>query len=140
MKNNIVIILILLQTIMLTISCSSPNEDTGNMKNVKTEVKVSFEFTQVGDVDSPHTQIFLVNNGQKSDLGKFAGNTTLIEKLSYKDFGIPENALVACQTWWAGAGDYFYVAASKTDIEVFQGWADEQQDDAGYHWKKISLK
>ena len=136
---NIVFVLILLLTLMFTVSCGSTdsNEPKDNKVVKKVIPKVTFEFNQFGDVDDPQTQVILIYNNEKRDLGKFAGNTSLIEKSSYSDLNIPENAIIACQTWWAGAGDYFYVVPTKTGVEVFQGWADEQQEDEGYHWKKI---
>ena len=53
------------------------------------------------------------------------------------DMNIPSNAITACGSWYAGAGDYFYLIPDKRNmLKVFQGWQDEGQETPGYHWKK----
>ena len=38
---------------------------------------------------------------------------------------IPKNAKSAVGGWWAGGGDYFYVAIEEGDAVVYVGYADE---------------
>lgn len=60
-----------------------------------------------------------------------------IETVDFKQFDIPLNALAACGGWWAGQGNYLYCIAAKNSIEIYNGWQDEQQEIAGFHWKKV---
>lgn len=63
-----------------------------------------------------------------------------IPKTEYKRYEIPDTAIAACGGWWAGAGDYYYVAMQDGKPVVFEGWQDESQTEKGYHWKQIVVK
>lgn len=89
------------------------------------------------DMGNPSSDISLKYNGKIMKLANITGNASLYEKAEFEDKDIPKDALTACGAWWAGAGDYFYVIATKKGVAVYQGWQDEGQEDDGYHWKKL---
>lgn len=89
------------------------------------------------DMGNPSSDISLKFNGKIMKLANIMGNASIYEKAEFEDKEIPKDALTACGAWWAGAGDYFYVIPTKKGVAVYQGWQDEGQEDAGYHWKKL---
>lgn len=72
-------------------------------------------------------------------------NPSKEEYETMKDRRIPKNALAMCNSWYAGSGDYFYIAPSKKGVKVFHGWVEEStaedrekgEIDEGYHWKLV---
>ncbi len=74
---------------------------------------------------------------------KIGDQITVIDSISACDQivpgenGVPKDALSACGGWWAGAGDYLYIAAEGNDAVVMAGWQDESQEDEGYHFKEL---
>lgn len=61
-----------------------------------------------------------------------------LEKIPYDDYeqyDIPKKAKTACGGWYAGTGDYFYSIEENGVIKIFYGWADEEQDEKGFHWE-----
>lgn len=89
------------------------------------------------DMGNPSSDISLKYNGKIMKLATIMGNASLYEETEFEDKEIPKDAIMACGAWWAGAGDYFYVIPTKKGVAVYQGWQDEGQEDAGYHWKKL---
>jgi hypothetical protein len=65
------------------------------------------------------------------------GRATLTERDKYASMGIPGQAIAACESWWAGSGDYFYLSPEGGAMALYQGWVDEAQEDEGCHWKRI---
>ncbi|MBI1305148.1 MAG: hypothetical protein GC181_00885 [Bacteroidetes bacterium] len=61
---------------------------------------------------------------------------SVIQKAQFADHQIPDTAIAACGGWYAGSGDYFYAIKSGNEISVYQGWQDEEQEDAGYHYER----
>lgn len=81
--------------------------------------------------DMPTSDVSILVNGKTTFLGNIIGEASEME-----DIG-GENSIAACGGWWAGAGDYFYAAPNTNGIIVYKGWADEGQEDDGFHWEKF---
>ncbi|MEY3049430.1 MAG: hypothetical protein RL365_1468 [Bacteroidota bacterium] len=103
---------------------------------------VSCKFYITHEVDSenemPQSLIYVICQAETTLVAKVIGDAELVEKSQFPDMDIPSNAIDACGSWYAGAGDYFYLVPDKRNmIKVFQGWQDEGQETPGYHWKKV---
>jgi len=105
--------------------------------------KGNFEIINIAyneDVGYPTSIINAFVNGKKIKIAEVTGDARILEKSDYSNFDIPENAIEACTSWWAGGGDSFYMVATENGIDIYQGWQDEGQEEPGHHWeKKISL-
>lgn len=102
---------------------------------------VSGRFYITHEVDSksemPQSIIYVICQAETTLVATVMGDAALIEKSQFSDMDIPSNAITACGSWYAGAGDYFYLIPDKRNmLKVFQGWQDEGQEKPGYHWKK----
>lgn len=107
----------------------------------KKPTTVSGKFYITHEVDSenemPQSLIYVICQAETTLVAKVMGDATLVEKSQFPDMDIPSNAIDACGSWYAGAGDYFYLIPDKRNmLKVFQGWQDEEQETPGYHWKK----
>jgi hypothetical protein len=110
-------------------------------KTVEKPTTVNGKFYITHEVDSenemPQSLIYVICQAETTLVAKVMGDATLVEKSQFPDMDIPSNAITACASWYAGAGDYFYLVPDKRNmLKVFQGWQDEGQETPGYHWKK----
>lgn len=153
MKKLITILGIMICAIVLFASCGSGNNDKSkessesllneeainNQKEINDSeysyISASFEFEKIEE-DYPKTTIYAVINDEKTEIAKIAGHANTIDKSEYSTYSIPKDAIDACSSWWAGAGDYFYMALTEKGVDVYAGWQDEQQEDEGCHWEK----
>lgn len=118
----------------------SAGKDSGNTSSLKRgqEGTVQFLFTDIpamNDLDYPQTEITVQIGNKLIAIDSILGAAQYYSASNYKEMGIPDNAVAACGAWWAGAGDYYYMIKTAKGVAVYQGWQDEQQEDAGYHWK-----
>lgn len=118
----------------------SAGKDSGNTSAVKRgkQGTVQFLFTDIpamNDFDNPQTEITVQIGNKLVAIDSILGAAQYYNSETYKEMGIPADAIAACGAWWAGAGDYYYLLRTANGVAVYQGWQDEQQEDAGYHWK-----
>jgi len=113
------------------------NNELNTDATVVHEASLMIKNLPENDMGNPSSDISLKYNGKIMKLANIMGNASLYEKAEFEEKEIPKDALTACGAWWAGAGDYFYVIPTKKGVAVYQGWQDEGQEDAGYHWKKL---
>lgn len=85
---------------------------------------------------TPHSDIFLTFGKKVAKIENVTGNAELTDRSLFAENKIPQNALSACGSWWAGAGDYFYVVQEKNKLVIYKGWQAEEQTDRGFHWKR----
>ena len=101
-------------------------------------VSGKFYITHETDSESemPQSVIYVICQAETSLVAKVMRDASLVEKSQFSDMDIPSNAITACGSWYAGAGDYFYLIPDKRNLlKVFQGWQDEEQEDEGFHWE-----
>ncbi|NTW99520.1 MAG: SPOR domain-containing protein [Geobacteraceae bacterium] len=100
---------------------------------------MAFGFRHHGEdsMGMPSSTILLSYRGAWIPIARVNGEPRIIDRGDFASYNVPQAAVAACGSWWAGSGDYFYVIKSKNQIVVFKGWVDEQQKEAGYHWKMI---
>lgn len=104
-------------------------------------ITLSGKFYIMHETDSesemPQSVIYVICQAETTLVAKVMGDASLVERSQFSDMEIPSNAISACASWYAGAGDYFYLIPDKRNmLKVFQGWQDEEQETPGYHWKK----
>lgn len=121
------------------LNSESNKKDENKIALSESQINAKFKIDLNGNEfnDNPSSNISLSIGGKVINISSITGNAQLFDKSNFADMGIPKNALSACGAFWAGAGDYFYIVPSKSGIIVYQGWQDEEQEDSGYHWKKL---
>jgi len=94
---------ILFSAFILFIICGRIS--TGQDLNIKWDLK------SLGDNDmgNPTTIISLNVSDYIYEIAKETGNVSEISKDDFKDYHIPNTAIIACQSWWAGAGAQYWV-------------------------------
>ena len=101
----------------------------------QTTVNAKFIIVETTDQDeNPISEIFVQLNDKRIKIESVHGNAMIAEKGDFYE-GVPVTAISACGSWWAGAGDYFYMVPFANGVKLFKGWQDECQEDTGYHWK-----
>jgi hypothetical protein len=110
--------------------------DTTKTENVEIS-SADFVMEYNNNDEMPQTLISVSINGVKHEVKSISGMADSFNVEQYEEMEIPSNALAACGGWWAGAGDYFYMINKGNVLEVFHGWQDEMQEDAGYHWELL---
>lgn len=116
---------------------SAPVTESGLTLQEK-QAKAAFILETTEDsMGTPHTSASVEFNDSRAALPVMICSATLYNKEQYAGMDIPADAIAACGGWYAGGGDYYYIVPTPTGIAVYQGYEDEGQEDAGYHWEKI---
>lgn len=121
------------KTVEIKNKTDKPDEKT-------TTISGKFYITHETDSESemPQSVIYVICQAETTLVAKVMGDAALVERSQFSDMDIPSDAITACGSWYAGAGDYFYLIPDKRNmLKVFQGWQDEGQETPGYHWKKV---
>jgi hypothetical protein len=138
-------VLLLFTTIFFT-ECGSDVQNS-NENEVKNQVNIDSSIKEEQDLitaefvieynnndEMPLTFISVNIKGVKHEVKSISGMADMIKNEQFEEMEIPSNAIAACGGWWAGAGDYFYLIKNDQSFDVYHGWQDEMQEDAGYHW------
>lgn len=92
--------------------------------------------TREDSLEIPYSKISVEYGEARTYLAEIPG-VAEIQQGGNEEMEIPENAIASCGCWYAGGGDYYYIARSAAGITVFHGWLDEAQEDEGYHWEEM---
>lgn len=82
-------------------------------------LKWEFKSLGTGKHDEPITQVYVVVNGKKFEIQKIEFGFSDVVKDSYADHHIPDEAIIACRGWWAGAGIDYWVTRNNRELLVF---------------------
>lgn len=102
----------------------------------KAQAKFTFKTYPEDANGTPSSDIFLTFGKKVAKIDKVTGNVDITDPSLYAENKIPKTVLSACGSWWAGAGDYFYVIQEKNKLVIYKGWQAEEQTDKGFHWKR----
>ncbi len=113
--------------------------DTNTMAtDANTTAKAQFVIDVTGDESEPKSMISVVIDGKKTLIKEITGKAESYSEKQFEKYGVPTNALAACGCWWAGQGKYYYLIANEKNIEVYEGWQEEEvSTKEGFHWEKI---
>lgn len=100
-------------------SAAGDSTEGKNTRPGKPEVKWDFKSMGTGQYDTPITQVNLLVNGKSHSIIKEYFGFSETNKESYKDFEVPQDAIIACRGWWAGAGMDIWVIQQAYDLEVY---------------------
>lgn len=139
---------LLLPGMLLMAACNSKTTETtatGNADSVaksqstpvKHEVKLGCREIASMDEMVPLSEIQLIVDGKVIPVDS-ANTCNVITKEEYDNYFIPDNAVEAVGGWFAGGGDYFYLAMEGNEAVVYYGWADEGAEEKDmYQYKAI---
>lgn len=100
-------------------SAAGDSTEGKNTRPGKPEVKWDFKSMGTGQYDTPITQVNLFVNGKSHSVIKEYFGFSETNKESYKDYEVPQDAIIACRGWWAGAGMDIWVIQQAYDLEVY---------------------
>lgn len=137
-------------SIIIAISLFSCKSDTsgsqsGNQETTETVTSIDPGTVKLvcSPVDEPNTQadaprheVFLQMGDSRVKLADILNCETITAE-TYEQYQVPSNALSAVGGWWAGAGDYLYVAMEGDQFVVKKGEMDEGKTDNDYGYKTI---
>lgn len=139
---------LILPGMLLMAACNSKTTETtasGNADSasksqtapVTHEVKLGCREIASMDEMVPLSEIQLIVDGNAIPVDS-ANACNVITKDEYDNYHIPANAQEAVGGWWAGGGDYFYLAVEGNEAVVYYGWADEGAEEKDmYQYKAI---
>jgi hypothetical protein len=88
-----------------------------------------FEEIGKGPADEPLTRVSVSISKRPYVVAKsVSGNCNLLEKAQWPVYKIPASAISACMSWWAGAGDIFYLIEKKGTHQVMHAEIGEGMD------------
>lgn len=87
--------------------------------------------------DAPAASVYLKTGDRKTKIAGISGSCNAIAPSEYANYGMPEGTISAVGSWWAGSGDYLYLVQEGENLVVYQGFADEMQEDQGFHYQAI---
>ena len=108
-------------------------KDTTAQLNKEKPADLKWEFNLVGkgNHDEPITDVYLVIKDEKIPIEKIEFAFSEFKKSNYNDYHIPENAIMACRGWWAGAGIDYWVIMNSGRYEVYSREIGETTNESG---------
>ena len=115
-------------------TATAPTTEEENVPEASTSISIEWEITEEapGAYDQPNFSLALVIEGEEEEkiaLGTYAGSFVSGEDSPTK----VEGALLTGASWWAGAGDEFYVMkTSDTELTVYHRGVEEESEPGEY--------
>lgn len=126
----------LLSTMLFFHSCApEPRQEENTSAE---DVRLRCEQQSSAGPDAPDYAVYMLLGSQKTKLANFQACDSIPE-IEYGQYDIPQSAIAAAGGWYAGAGDYLYVMEEDGAAVFYQGWADEAQEDEGFHYTQIAI-
>ncbi len=103
---------------------------------------VQWQFKSLGEDanGTPSTILSVLVNDNLNEIATETGNFYIINPEDFKDNGIPKNALIACQCWWAGAGADYWVVKKGSTLVVMERDLSEGDPDHPYDYTSKPVK
>lgn len=102
------------------------------------DVRLTCSPKSIGEGGAPNSAVYTLVGNQKVKIANIAACDS-IPASDYAEYGIPDTALAAVGGWHAGSGDYLFAVARSGEVIYYQGWAEEQQEDGGYHYTQLGV-
>jgi len=134
MKKNTFLLVLIVS--VWSFSCRSDKAETGIQNLSETSVELMCEAFQDSE-DAPAASVFLKTGDRKTKIAQINGNCSVIETGEYANYDMPAGTLSAVGSWWAGSGEYLYAVLENEKIVVYQGFADEMQEEPGFHYNVL---
>lgn len=86
---------------------SAPMPPTSTRAAAKVELVT--EQPLLDSLETPHAVVRLLVDNQEVWRKQVVGNWNKFDKDQFQYYNVPETAVTAYQSWWAGSGDIFYL-------------------------------
>ena len=134
--------------IIIIFSCTgktpktSETSDTVEKKGILLPEKLDIEwkFDELGEAEygAPKTMVSVIVNGKVILVEKeIQESCSEMDKSEYVDRRIPDSALTAFSSWWAGGGTINYIQKVDNKLFIYRAFIDEAMDDSPIEWKVI---
>ena len=90
------------------------------------DAQVKFEFEENTQSDPPTAKIFINVNGKKTEIASATGVVNEMGISERTANNVPEDAVAACQSFWAGGGEIYYAENTGDAIVIKMFYIDEQ--------------
>lgn len=120
----------------LFFSCRSDKAESGSDKLSEQQVQLLCDDLQ-SDQDTPSASVYLKTGDRKTKIADINGSCSPIGASEYANYHMPAATLSAVGSWWAGSGDYLYAVLEDEKVVVYQGYADEMQEEAGFGYRVL---
>lgn len=103
---------------------------------------VSWQFDSREDRDgNPQTRVYLKVGARRVFIIRETAQFSVLERKDYSSHEVPQRALTACLSWWAGGGSEMYVVRRGRQLIVYRRSLDEQVDTGPFvRFKTIPVK
>lgn len=106
--------------LLLSACTSAPGDKDGPPENIK----LLAEPDSNADEGTPTFDVYLVVDNEKIKVADALACDS-IPAAAYEQYDIPQKAINALGCFWAGSGDYFYAARTKSGARVYHGYVGE---------------
>lgn len=114
-----------------SVTAEDKSDNPESNKNQNASFKWDFNVVGHGKYDEPITQVNLIVNGTSHSIEKIDFSFSEITREGYDDFSIPEDAVIACRGWWAGAGIDYWIIQKQGSLDVYSRELGESMTDDG---------
>lgn len=144
-KNTVSLFFLLFLGVLFACNKPSGTNNTGQTASSTAgkdleNATLQFEFERSTDVEPPTSKVFLSVNGKRLEVATATGIVSNMSPGEYQQHALPESADLACKSWWAGAGEVYFVENTGTELIVkFYGISEESapETDAVRELKRI---
>lgn len=110
----------------LTTEASTNANRTADNHTSLADAKVKFEFEENTQSDPPTAKIFININGKRTEIASATGVVNEMGISERTANNVPEDAVAACQSFWAGGGEVYFAENTGDAIIIKMFYIDEQ--------------
>jgi hypothetical protein len=103
-----------------------------------TKATFSWDIKESATGDAPKGVLYLTIAGKRSRISALHTMPSKMDAADRTRLRVPQAAVEAVRTWWAGGGDLFYVIKSGNKFKVFKSW-DGEELDKPEPWKPVAV-
>jgi hypothetical protein len=131
-----------LLTLALFVALFAFPSETYARKAKSFQGNVSWEFDSREDRDgNPQTRVYLKVGARRVFVIREMAQFSVLERKDYSTHEVPQRALTACFSWWAGGGSQMYVVRRGRQLVIYRRSLDEQVDTEPYvRFKTIPVR
>ena len=116
------------------------HKKSSRQEKVNKQEKYEIKFTDFSNQENEFVEIFLSINDKKHRVDELHGmGINTIEKSDFENFDIPEEAIGAIESYYAGIQTVFYIEDLDEDVSVKKGILYTEDYDATFEYTQVLL-
>ena len=102
------------------------------------QANVTWQFDTHDDSNgNPQTRVYLRVGARRVFIMRDTSQYSVLERKDYGSHDVPQSAVAACISWWAGSGSEMYVLRRGRQLIVYIRYLDEQTELGRYKRLKV---